>query len=163
MAVEDIVNYIEENKGENSVQDLIEEIRKSGYPDSEILGAIEILKQRRASGVDGKNPESDIMGIQQIKKEGSFLLGVVSALAFDTIVGVIIGLIVAFIYSRLLGTPLFNFVGYQIIDLVAAGAIDFSFYYYFIKTKPKRFAEGFFYTLVVIYVISVLYYGLINF
>ncbi|MEK7066572.1 MAG: hypothetical protein AAB965_03335 [Patescibacteria group bacterium] len=52
MAVEDIVNYIEENKDEHSVQDLVGEIRKSGYPDSEILGAIEILKQRRVSGAD---------------------------------------------------------------------------------------------------------------
>ncbi len=47
MAVQDIIKYISENKDSYPIGVLVEQLRKSGYPENEILEAIEELKKEK--------------------------------------------------------------------------------------------------------------------
>lgn len=116
MAVEDIVNYVESNKDGHSVQDLIGEIRKAGYPDTEILQAIEILRARKA---EGTAPTQAITGLDDIQK------------LLVTLAGFLI--IPITIYSYLLGEDLFifSYIFYPINSL--AYSLGFGYFGYYLS------------------------------
>ena len=142
MAIDDIKNYIEQNQDKHPVDVLLNQLRASGYPESEI--------QAYLSGKDGAplpaqaqtqiQPQLSFLG-----KIGKWLLGLVLG---AIIVGVAFGAAVYFVFASYSGemaiNPIFIIAGV----FIAAGAILFFIYWRYRKRSPY-IARGFLAALIV--------------
>jgi len=113
MAIQNILKYLQDNKGRFSQDVLLGELRKSGYPEIEIQEALKML-----SGADVSQPPSPPSPPPQAKnaapsisphgkKIGAFILGFFSACAvmiFAVIAYFIIALIFSLLGYRFLGS-----------------------------------------------------------
>lgn len=73
MSVPDVLKYIQENKSNHSVDDLIIELKNAGYPDEEIQGAIKQyakMPERTLRTVESTPPKLKFWG-----KAGRFVVG----------------------------------------------------------------------------------------
>src|SRR3989344_3921310 len=131
MAIDDIKNYIEQNQDKHPVDVLFNQLRASGYPDSEI--------QAYLSGKDGAplpaQAQTQIqLQLSLLGKIGKWLLGLVLG---AIIVGVAFGVALFIIFASFGSgmpppNPFFAITGI----FVAAAAVLFFIYWRYRKRSP---------------------------
>lgn len=137
MALQDIIKYIEDNRDRYPVDFLIGELRKNGYPESEISVALERLKGAPVAA----------------KEERYKLFSWLAGFFGEGIISVFVG--IALMSFR---------VGFQDVPIIYASTIVAGpavltaiYYSYILKLERKFLARGYFTALFLSYIISVIH------
>src|SRR3989344_4190592 len=134
MAIEDIKNYIEQNKDKHPVDVLLNQLRASGYPESEI--------QAYLSGREAAHLQVQATVQSQISLLGKIGRWIVGFILGAIIIG--IALILAFVFigwSYNIGVPVSPF--FSIIAIFVVASLILFFFYWRYRKRSPYIARGF--------------------
>src|SRR3989338_4263103 len=134
MAIEDIKNYIEQNKDKHPVDVLLNQLRASGYPESEIQA---YLSGREAAHLQVQAPVQSQISL--LGKIGRWIVGFILG---AIIIG--IALILAFVFigwSYNIGVPVSPF--FSIIAIFVVASLILFFFYWRYRKRSPYIARGF--------------------
>lgn len=132
MALHDIINYLEANRGKYPREVLIAQLQKSGYPEEEIKEAFQKI-----------NSGSQIPSSLNAKKKfsvGGFLLGLF--LNLFLLAAGLAGVVFLFLVSVFGGKTLFESQGLAILGIVIIVLVLPFFLFFRLREKYPNYARG---------------------
>ncbi len=154
MALQDIIKYISENKDSYPIGVLVGQLRKSGYPENEILEAIEELKRQKAQRELGAGavPQNQIKDVPK-PMETNKILWWIAGFAGCNIAAAIIGVSLLLIGGFLTPT---SSPYYLLLEIVNDLTLTALYYYYVRNLSRKSVVNGYLTALVLGYIFTAL-------
>ena len=145
MAIADITNYILTHKSQYSLDALVEELRRAGYPEAEIQQA---MTQERAGG----GPDTQFSAPSFWMKAGQWLLGLVGGVALILLSCWLLFFVrLPFSFFRISGSGFIQILFFSLLSLVVPVAVYIS-----MRKRSPYVARGFLSAVVLVFGILVL-------